>query len=393
MKRLAGYAIVILGTLAVMAALWQFRSIVILFVISLALSAALRPGFEWLAAKGLPLPLARLLLFLGVFGGIGLLLYLISGRVLAELQLLSNYLVIVYENFLKRLASGTDFQQNIAGILPSVGSLPTAIGDSGGGSIIQLATGVTQNLVALVTGLVIILVLSLYWSADRNHFERLWLSVLPAPQRIEARSIWRATETTMGAYLRSELIQMLLAGLLLGCGYLLMGLSYPLLAAMLSALAWLIPLAGFVIITGLSFLFGLASSGPTMGIVMVVYTVLVLAFLEFVVEPRLFKRKQFSSLLIIFTMIILVEAYGLAGFVIAPPLAVALQVLGSHVAQIIQRPKAMTLQLQELEDRLSALRESFSLQESAEPRKEIESLLERLETLVDQVREEAVPFD
>lgn len=393
MKRLAVYTAVILATLAVMIVFWQFRSIIILLVISLVLSAALRPGFDWLAGKGVPDSIARLLVFLAVFGGLFLLFYLISGRLLNEIQVLSNYLVVVYDRFYQSLSSGTDFQKAIAGMIPAPNALPEAVSASSGGSLIQMIAGVTRSIGTLVAGLVVIIVLSLYWSADRNHFERLWLSVLPASQRIEARSIWRTTEAAMGAYLRSEMIQMLLAGLLLGVGYLVMGLAYPLLAALLGAVAWLVPMAGFVFIAGLSFLFGLASGDWVTGVTALLYTTLVLAFLEFVVEPRFFQRRRFSGLLIIFSMIILVQAYGLIGFIIAPPLAVALQVLTSHIARVIQRPQATTFQVEALDERLALLKAEYARQEEVETRKEIGSLLERLENLVDQARQESIPVD
>ncbi len=109
------------------------------------------------------------------------------------MQLLCNYLVITYDSFCRSLTVGTGFQNTLAGIIPSGDLLPTILSESSGGSVIQALAGVAQSLPVLVAGLVIIVVLSLHWGADRNHFERLWLSALPASQRIEARRIWQTT--------------------------------------------------------------------------------------------------------------------------------------------------------------------------------------------------------
>ena len=43
MRRLAFYVVVIAATLALLILLWQFRSVVILLILSLVLTAALRP--------------------------------------------------------------------------------------------------------------------------------------------------------------------------------------------------------------------------------------------------------------------------------------------------------------------------------------------------------------
>jgi predicted PurR-regulated permease PerM len=393
-KRLAGYTVVVLATLALLVVLWQFRTIIILLYISLVLAAALRPGVNWLSDKGLPISLARVLVYVVVFGGFGLLIYLIGRLVLDELQILSNYLVILYESFHMRMANGSAFQQSIAGVLPLPDALPAALSGSNDNSIIELLAGATQNMVTLVAGGVIIIVLSLYWSADRNHFERLWLSVLAAPERIEARSIWRNTESAMGAYLRSEIIQMLLAGLLLGAGYSVMGLTYPLLGALLGAVAWLIPMVGFLLIAALSFLLGIITSGSgIMALVALGYSVLVMLFLEFVIEPRLFQRHRYSGLLIIFIMILLVQAYGFAGFIIAPPLAVALQVFGSRLVRVIQRPQSITVQIEGLEERVSELQVTRNTDDEEGPRKEIESLIRRLEGLVERSKDELIYLD
>ena len=47
--------------------------------------------------------------------------------------------------------------------------------------------------------------LSAYWSASREAFERLWLSLVPAPQRPRARDVWRAVEGAVGSHVRGEL--------------------------------------------------------------------------------------------------------------------------------------------------------------------------------------------
>ncbi|MFO7664341.1 MAG: AI-2E family transporter [Chloroflexota bacterium] len=394
MKRLAGYTIVVLATIALLVVLWQFRSIIILLLISLALAAALRPGVKWLADKGLRLGFARALMYLLLIGGFGLLFYLIGRYVLDELQVLTNYLVIFYESFHRRLETGSAFQQSIAEFLPLPDALPAVLSGQNNSSVIQFLVGVTQSAISVLGGVVITLALSFYWSGDRNHFERLWLSALAAPQRIEARSIWRGTESAMGAYMRSELIQMFLAALLLGLGYVALGLTYPVLGALLGAVAWLIPLVGFLLIAAFSFLLGLTSSGSwILGLVALGYSVLVMLFLEFVVEPRLFQRRRFSGLLIIFIMILLVQAYGLVGFIFAPPLAVALQVLIGNIVRAMQRPQDLTYQIEGLEERLSMLQATMDEVDDEESNKEMKSLMGRLERLVERARSEVRYLD
>ena len=123
-----------------------------------------------------------------------------------------------------------------------------------------------------------------------------------------------------------------------------------------------------------------------------------LAFLEFIVEPRLFRRNQFSGVLIIIVIMMLVNAYGLVGFLIAPPLAVAVQVLLGQIARVIRNGPTTAVQLKTIEKRLQAINERYSPDgdNKSEMPPEIDSLYGRLKELVaeaeEAAREEGVPF-
>jgi predicted PurR-regulated permease PerM len=391
MKRLAFYALVIAATVALLILFWQFRGVVILLILSLVLTAALRPSVEFLEARGLRAPLARILVYVLVFGLLGLALWFVSGPLLAELQLLTNFLVVVYDSLYQAWSGGTGLQQAVAGRLPAADQLGELLG---GASALQLLFGVTQNAATVAAGVLIIVVLSLYWSADRAHFERLWLSALPANRRIQARSIWQTTETTLGAYLRSEIIQAVLAVVLLAFGYQIIRLDYPILTALLVGFAWLVPLAGFFFAAVFAFLMGLASAqGYLLAIGATALTAAVLAFLEFVVEPRIYRRSQFSGVLTIVMILIMVDAYGLIGFVVAPPLAVALQVLVSHIVAAIRRSPTTAIQIDTLQERLAGVSRLYDGQgpeEETEPMPpEIANVQKRLGDLIGEARKVA----
>ena len=100
--------------------------------------------------------------------------------------------------------------------------------------------GVTWGFFGTILNVLIIVVLSLYWSIDRVHFERLWLSLL-GRRAANAHAIPGAIEHATGAYLQREAVQSLSAGCMLGIGFWLLQQPYPVLSAAIGALAWLIP--------------------------------------------------------------------------------------------------------------------------------------------------------
>ena len=382
MKRLAGYTAAVIATLSLLIVLWEFRAVVGLFVLSLLAAAAVRPLIERVVKVGLPLPLAMLLIYIALLGVVVLSLYAIRDSLIAEVQVLANYVAITYETRYPLWLEGNAAQQALATRLPPPEQIYEVLAGQEGDAMARALFGITQGVFAALGGLALVLVLSIYWSVDRERFERLWLSVLPAAQRARARDIWRAIETGVGAYIRSEAVQAFMAALLLGIGFHVLGLDYPTILAILGGIAWLIPVAGFVLIAAPVLAVGLAAD-LGLAVAATLYTLTVLLILERVVEPRLFNRRRYSSLLIVLTMIPLAEAFGIAGLIVAPPLAAAIQILLGRL--LVQRNGQAQVQTAEqvtgLEERLAELRSRFD-QLDEPPTPEIANMMERLDGLL-----------
>lgn len=383
MKRLAGYTAIVLATLAGLALLWQFRLVVLLFILSLFVAAAIRPIVLRLNSRGLPRSVSVLLVFLLGFALLAVVFALAIGPMLAELQTLTNRLAIAYETSYTRWVDGTAVQQAIARQIVPPTVLYDTIGGPDGQLMFERLGGFTLPIVSAIGGVFLILVMSIYWTIDQARFERLWLSLLPAGRRTAARDSWRAIETAVGSYLRSEFAQGFLAGVALAIGYKLLGLDYPITLALVGALVWFVPLLGSILITVPVFLVGL-SQGLVVALIAVVFTLAVLLVLELVVEPYLFNKRHYSSVLTLLLMLPLVDSLGVLGLVAAPPLAATLQTLGGQIFQ--QRQIRNTaVQLSHVEERLQAVRAAYGNGREMTP--EVENILERLEGLIEEARQ------
>jgi predicted PurR-regulated permease PerM len=319
-----------LTTLLALAALWQFHIVVIYVLVSLALAAAVRPLIQHWLRRGFMMRLALILLFLVVMGSFGFLLFLGSVSATGEIQQLAQRVAVQDEWRLPQGLKGSSFEQVLAARLPSPGDLFKEFTGDQGQLVLPAIVGFTQGLADVVSGGLVVLLLSLYWSMNQSHFERLWLSLLPAGQRKQARDIWRTVEPDIGAYIRSEVVQSLLAGLLLGLGYWALGSPYPVLLALAGALVCLIPLVGPALALIPPHWVSLLTSGQ-LSLFTALYTLAVLAALEVWVKPRLFNHRQYNPILTIVILMALADALGLIGIIVAPPLSAACQILWSHL--------------------------------------------------------------
>jgi putative permease len=329
-KRLIWFAFAVLTTLLALVVFWQVRVAVVYVLISLTLAAALRPLMNRLAGRRFVVRAAWILLYLVALAGFGFLLFLASDTAIHEIQLLAHTVSVQDKWVLPVWLEGSSFQQVLLARLPPPSKLFEAITGSQGQLVLPALLGFTQGIGGLVTAVIVILFMSIYWSISQIHFERLWLSLLPSGQRKQARGIWRTVEPEIGAYTRGQVIQSLLAGLLIGIGCWLLGSHYPLLLGLAGALACLIPVVGAVLAVIPIVLVGLLTS-VQLSLFTTLYALIILTALGVWVKPHLFNRRWDNPILTVVLLIFLANVFGLVGIIVAPPLSVVCQILWSRL--------------------------------------------------------------
>jgi predicted PurR-regulated permease PerM len=379
-KHLFRIGMAIMTTLLALVVVWQFRIVVIYVLISLALAAALRPLINRLVGKGRVMRIANILLYLVVLGVFGFFLYMTGKTAINEIQQLAGTLSAQDKWSLPIWLESSPIQATLDTRLPPPSELVDAITGDQGQLMLPALIGFSQGIGSVVSGLAVILFLSLYWSINQIHFERLWLSLLPSGQRKRARGVWRAVEPDIGGYIRGEFIFSLLAGLLLGLGYWLLGSPYPVLLALIGALASLVPVVGVVLAVISVLVVGLLTS-VQLSLVTALFTLVALTALGIWVKPRLFNRKLDNPILTVVLVIALANAFGIIGIILAPPLSVVFQILWSRL--VIRRSVAgAAVQVSDLKERQEHLWEMIKAMDEP-PLALITSSMERLRQLIE----------
>ena len=325
-KQLIVFGTAVMTTLLALVVLWQFRIVVVYILISLALASTVRPFFKGWSRRSLLMRLALILLYLVSLGSFGFLLFLVGRFVISDIQQLAQTLSVQGTWMLPPWLEGSSFQQTLVTWLPTPDKLFEAVTGEQGQLVLPALLGFTEGVGGLISGVFVVLFLSLYWSINQIHFERLWLSLLPSEQRSRARGVWRTIEPDLGAYIRSEIVQSILAIVLLGFGYWLLGSPYPTLLALIGALAWLVPVVGAALAVVPPLIVGLLA-GVQLSLFTVLFTLIVLIALQVWVEPRLFRRKWGNPIMTLVILLVMADAFGLVGLIIAPPLSAVCQIL------------------------------------------------------------------
>lgn len=381
LKRIALLAGAAFATLAGVVLLWQLREILALVLVSITLAAMTADPIAWLVRHRIPESAARLLVYALCVFFVILTLWFGVPPLVAEIQTAAVAVGAAYAGLHTAWSGGSSLQQSLLRSLPTAAQLDTALMGTAAGIALQ-AFGATLKAFDLLGQSLLVLFISLYWSADHMRFERIIFSSIGPIHRTRVREAWHAIEQGLGAYLRSELTQCLLAAISLTVGFTIMGLPVPIIFATFAAMAWLLPLVGGILAVLPLLLVGASNLPQAIGALL--FTCTVFAVLEFVVERKMYPRQRHDSVLVLLITIIMVEALGVVGLLIAPPIAKAIQIgalawLKPVVA--VNKANETTSSLQQIKDRLLAMRETLASTSQPSPR--TVNLFTRLDGLIE----------
>jgi predicted PurR-regulated permease PerM len=379
-KQLVRFGTAVMTTLLALVVLWQFRIVVIYVLISLTLAAALRPLVKRLVGKRFVVRVAWILIYLMALVSFVFLLYQTGETAINEIQQLGQTVSVQDGWRLPLWLEGSSFQQALVERLPPPSMLFEALTGDQGQLVLPAIIGFTQGIGGVVSGVFIILFLSIYWSTNQTHFERLWLSLLPSSQRKQARDIWQTVEPEIGAYIRGEVIQSLLGGLLLGFGFFLLGSPYSALLALAGALACLIPVIGAPLAVISVFIVGLLTSWQ-LSLFTAIYAIVVMIALGAWVKPRLIDRRWENPILTVVLLMALADAFGLVGIIVAPPLSVVCQILWNYLVsrRAVLGPAA---QISDLKERQASVWDTIKAMDEPPPAL-VTSSMDRLTHLIE----------
>lgn len=359
MKRIALAAALSLATLTVAALLWRFRGAALLFALSVVLSAATRPTVDALERRlGRSAAVAlSTVLGLALFG---IFLYLASRGVLRELDEAADRLSAAYERLRQQAATSRRVPALLLGRLPPAAALYHAIGGARPTLLLDQALGLTRNTIDVVAQLVVVVALSAYWSASREALERLWLSLVPAPQRPRARDVWRAVERAVGSHVRGEVAVSVLSALALAVIFRLARVPLPMLPALAAGVLRLVPFFGVPLAAGAAFLAG-NTVGVGAGAAAAAVTVVVIVLIERIVARRLLAARRPSPTLTVLLVVALVDAFGIVGLLFASTLAMAIEACVGRLIMTHTQTARPEQTLAQLGERIEATRRRLLL--------------------------------
>lgn len=233
-RHVAVATLVVLGLVGLALALWKIRIVVALLLLGFTIAAAMRPGVEALARRGLPRSAGVLVHYAAMLGLVGLFLWLVVPHAIDQVQ------AALGENAIGKAAQhSTGLKHDILQSLDRrLNDLPSA------SELIHPAVEYGRKAFEIFVGIFFTLATAAYWIYERDRAVDLVCSLVARPRRKRLRDTWELIDLKLGAFVRGQLLLIVLVGVALSLAFRAIGLPYWLLVGSFAGLVEIVPVIG-----------------------------------------------------------------------------------------------------------------------------------------------------
>ena len=309
--------------LVVFVVAWQIRSI----LMSLLAAFILMTGFayiaDWFHARGLNKTVSALLAYGCLLAFLGILLFLIIPPLLVQVR----EFVDNFPSYLNRI-------QEIYndGVIPQINnaSVLNILTDKIGSSLDDVL-GVFLNTISGVLNFLTVAVLSFYLLIERDKIKNNVFILFPHLPKERVTKLAHKIEQKVGAWVRGELILMLVVGTMTYVGLSLLRVEYALPLAIIAGLFEVVPVVGPVMSSVPAILVALVTN-PISAIGVVLLYVVVQQLENNIIVPQVMEAAVgLSPLLVILALLIGASLFGITGAILAVPTVAIVQVIVSDM--------------------------------------------------------------
>jgi len=185
---------------------------------------------------------------------------------------------------------------------------------------------IARRVINVVVGIVTVFVLTFLFLTQSTALSKAATAIIPERRRPAARRAAADAARAISGYMLGNLLISLIAGLAALACLVVLGVPNPIVLALWVAFADLVPLVGATIGAALA-VFAAFLHSPTAGIVAVIFFVVYQQIENSALQPMVMSRTvQVNPLVVILSVLIGVEVFGITGALLAIPIVGALQV-------------------------------------------------------------------
>ena len=321
-RRVLVSSLVLLLLVMLALAVWKIRLVILLFLLAVVIASAMRPGVEALRQRGIPRGVGIAVHYGALAAVVGVLLLVVVPRALSEVQGAIASLPETRSEIHEEASRSNGLKRDVlTGLERRLAELPSRE------KLIEPGVQVTRDAVEVLVGIFFVFAAAAYWISERDRVEHVFVRLLPRRKRETARKTWELIDLKLGAYVRGQLLLVLLVGTVLSLTFWAIGMPYWLLVGAFAGVVEIVPVIGPLAAGALAVGVGLTSSVTTA--ILAGAAVLIVRLVEdYLVMPRVLgDAVGLSPLLVLVAVAACGVVFGGLAVLLAIPVAAVLVTL------------------------------------------------------------------
>jgi predicted PurR-regulated permease PerM len=305
----------------------QVQSILICTFMAIILASAIAPAAEILERRKIP----RTITVIGLYILIAIVYAVLAISLIPVIKEQAQQLFSVAPQYIKEILESVDKLQDMAGNYAGAAGAEAVhnvdyatMAKDLGAKAVGKTLNLTQDVLEALLNGIFVLFLTSYFVIEADKMWPHLLLWLPEYRREKFASLIRPLELRLGGYVRGQVLVSVAVALILGTGLTLLKVKYSLILGLIAGLMNIVPFVGSIITCVFSVVVA-ANQSPMLGFA----TMGLFAFEQwlesnFIVPHLIGKNVDLHPLIVLFSLLIGGTLFGLAGAVIAVPLASAI---------------------------------------------------------------------
>ena len=300
--------------------IYLIRDILILFIFALIISILFNPAIDFLKRKRIPHSLAVLLTYVVFFGFLSIVIYFSVGIFISQLKELIPHLSQYFEKI------SPPFEGLANQAFENIENFITALG----GSLKEAATSIFSVLFSIFGGIfstIFVITIAIFLSLEENWPEKTLSIIFPKKYEAFVLSIWERCQNKVSGWFSTRIIACVFVGVVSYIAFLVFGVRYSFLLALLAGILNFVPIVG-PIITGLLIITIVAldpatTSNQMVRTIFVLITFVLIQQVENNILTPILSKKfiDLPPVLVLIALVIGGTLWGFLGAILATPLA------------------------------------------------------------------------
>lgn len=313
------------------------QTVVLPIILSAIVYYLLVPIVDFFERKGIKRVYTIILLYLIIIGVITILIVLVIPFFREQImRLADNFpnLIIDIERMIEQVI-GSEFLNQVQQTLNfSVSDLAAQISSQTSNIVNSTFTGI-GNIIGSVSKTVMAIItvpfILFYLLKDGKQLPDYILSFLPTSMRNHTYTVLKEMNKQISSYIRGQIIVSFCIGILMFIGFVIIGLDYAPVLALIAAFTSVVPYLGPAIAITPALIIALVTSPYMLLKLIIVWTVVQLIEGKFISPQIMGRNLHIHPITIIFIIIIAGNLFGVVGILLAVPGYAVLKVITTHL--------------------------------------------------------------